>query len=316
MRHDPHDPAAATRPLHFPAAGFTLIELVVVIAILAILSALTLRGLAVGNQSAKRDSTRFMIQKLNDAIMDQYETYEDLADNTSAYSLLQLRARMREELPDAWADVADNGTPHPASPAQNVSVPLYATGRRYRDYKAARPQANIEYQGAECLYMIITQGGRFNDFLESISSDRIGDVDDDGAKEFLDGWRQPIEFLRWAPGFSEIDQSLQVPDPISHHDPLDVRYEPSTPPPAGCDPNAYALFPLIYSAGPGGLDSYGILVSRLGWPNASGSTPSSLLSVCTFTPDPLNPTVRVGAENPANRGACRDNITNHQLMTR
>jgi len=295
--------------------GFTLVELIVVIAIVAILSALTLRGLAVGNQSAKKDVTRFIIQKLSDSIIEQYESYEDLAENTSAYTLQQLRARMREEIPDTWADVADNGTPHPTSPAINVAAPHYAAARRYRDYKQTRPLATIDYQGAECLYMIITQSGLFPDFLESITSDRIGDIDDDGANEFLDGWRQPIEFLRWAPGFSEIDPTLQVPDPVSRHDPVDVRYEASTLPP-GCDPNAYALYPLIYSAGAGGLDSYGILVSRLGWPNATLASPSSLADICSFAPDPALPGVRVGAENPGNPGAYRDNITNHQLMIR
>ena len=31
----------------------------------------------------------------------------------------------------------------------------------------------------------------------------IGDTDDDGAPEFLDGWGRPIEFIRWPTGFAE-----------------------------------------------------------------------------------------------------------------
>ena len=39
--------------------------------------------------------------------------------------------------------------------------------------------------------------------LDFFMPDEIGDMDEDGMKEILDGWGTPIEFLRWAPGYSQ-----------------------------------------------------------------------------------------------------------------
>ena len=36
---------------------------------------------------------------------------------------------------------------------------------------------------------------------EQFNESEIGDVDEDGCPEFIDGWGRPIMFLRWAPGF-------------------------------------------------------------------------------------------------------------------
>jgi hypothetical protein len=81
----------------------------------------------------------------------------------------------------------------------------------------------------------------------------IGDVDEDGAPEFLDGWGRPIHFVRWPAGFISDMQSVVAPsglvsidrvgDQEGDHDPID---------PFGVDDTAYRLVPLIYSAGPDG----------------------------------------------------------------
>lgn len=292
--------------------GFTLVELLVVIIILAILAGLSLTGLTRAGKKGYAETSRFMVSKLSDAILDYYEAYEDLAISGTS-SLVTIRTRMREELPDSWTEVFATG----ASPG-----PQTAAGRSYQRYKASTtPTAG--YQGAECLYMIITQSGLFPDLMESIRADRVGDIDNDGAKEFWDGWNRPIAFFRWAPGFSSDPPSvttgrrdysrLQIADPVNRHDPLDVTYEP---PPAttGADPNAFALYPLIFSAGPdealndpnsSGASGYGLLRADTGWPDAQ------LPDICRFNPDNKG---LVGAPDPDNPNAYRDNITNHQLI--
>ncbi len=73
-------------------------------------------------------------------------------------------------------------------------------------------------QSAECLYLILTTGmtdesfGR-NQFFES----EVGDTDGDGMLEFVDAWGNPIQFFRWAPGFSSLMQPqrtlVDTPDP-------------------------------------------------------------------------------------------------------
>jgi prepilin-type N-terminal cleavage/methylation domain-containing protein len=274
--------------------GFTLVELMVVLVILAILSSLTLGGLAVGRTKGKAEVTQFMVQKLSAAIMDRYEEYEDLAPTFPIVppygtALTSLRARIREEMPDSWHDVF-----RPAG--SNLPALNTPAGRAYSRYYLAGSAPTDQFAGAECLYMIVTQSGLFPDVLSDIRPEQIGDIDDDGKKEFLDGWKQPISFIRWAPGFSYPLSPIQVADPNRFHDPIDINE---------LDATAFAMFPLIYS---GGADeSLGLLVSVAGWNNASLATP------CTFNPQGKG-LVGLPDPDPSNASAYRDNIFSHDLM--
>lgn len=289
-------------------AAFTLPELLMVVAILAILGAITAGGLAGAASRTKSDTTKNAIRRLSDAILEQYASYEDLVLTVTPpmglTRLQHVRLLMREQMPDCWADVA---------PSTNIPSPTTGIGRAYQRYKQSHPVASANvagaYESAECLYMIVAHSGLFPDFLESIRSDSVGDVDRDGRKEFLDGWGRPIAFRRWAPGFSSPLSPVQFADPANSPDPLDLN---------GNDPTSYALIPLIFSAGPdeatnnalGGKDGYGILdVGTSGWPTAvvTGTTAGQ-------SPTTHPSTASVGAPNPANPTAYKDNITNHDLL--
>ncbi len=275
-----------------PKQAFTLIELLVVIIIISILSAMALGGLANARKSSRTQTTTLMIRALSDAIMTQYEIYEDQALLvTNVSGLVTLRAKMREEMPDVWADVKGN-----------INLATTSAGRSYSRYKQLRSSASTQYQSAECLYMILTVSGLFPDFLENVRPERVGDVDADGAKEFLDGWGNPIAFMRWAPGFSAPYSPIQFTDTQKYHDPIDH---------AGLDLTAFALYPLVYSPGVDG--EYGLLASANGWADVNlGVTAPN--TPCTFNPggDGL-----VGAPNPAaaKSNDYRDNITNHAILT-
>jgi hypothetical protein len=114
-------------------------------------------------------------------------------------------------------------------------------------------------QGAECLYMIITLATADGEARSLFGEKTIGDNDGDGAPEFVDGWGNPINFLRWAPGFDSQVQSnantLVNPPPAAanpnnpndwqtraatDHDPFDLFRT---------DAAAFRLVPLIYSPG-------------------------------------------------------------------
>jgi prepilin-type N-terminal cleavage/methylation domain-containing protein len=287
--------------------AFTLVELMVVLAILALLSALMLSGLASARRSQKRDATKRFIGRLSDAIMDAYEDFEDVAPSIyykaggGANGLVAVRRRLRELFPDSWMDVAGvqrNGNP------SNVEVGDLKTpaGRAYARYKPAGGLPTDQYEDAECLYMIITQSGLFPDLVAQIRPEQVGDVDQDGKREFLDAWGNPIAFLRWAPGYSS---RLQIPNPATNPDPFD-RATPRS------ELSAYALYPLIYSAGPdgsggpnsGGPSPYGIAHAPLGW--------VSVTAICDFTVNGRLVGSPLLAEG--NPNAHLDNITNHDLM--
>lgn len=277
--------------------GFTLVELLVVIAILSILGGLSLAALRGSAGRGKADSTRNVIAMLSDALLEQYESYEDLAvaNARSPVEVIAFRKRIREEMPDSWADVA---------PSANVPAAGYAASRAYQQYKAAISPSTA-YAGAECLYMILTQSGLFPDFLDNFSSKFVGDIDKDGAFEFWDGWGRPISFIRWAPGALPTSRR----DASTYHDPLD---------PYNTDATAFALVPLVFSPGPdeslndpmSGVSGYGVLsVAETGWPdtalNVSGTTP------CTYNPGNKG---LIGARDPGNPDAYRDNISNYEKL--
>jgi len=286
---------ASTRP-----AGFTLVELLVVMVILSILGSLSLAGLNVGRQRSKADKTRSTIAKINSVIEEMHDSYRTRLKGTTKAQLGQVRATIVEEMPDSWANV--------------VATAATGPGKAYNRYRTVTsPDSN--YQGAECLYMIVTRSGFSPDAIESFRPDEIGDKDDDGAKEFHDGWGNPIAFIRWAPGFSSSPSGsphyspVQIADPARYPDPLDL----GTP---RHDPTAFELVPLIYSPGPdeatSGSSGYGILTSgTAGWPMVPLQLETGICERSDDTGKGL-----IGAPDPDNPSAYKDNITNHDLMVR
>jgi hypothetical protein len=131
-----------------------------------------------------------------------------------------IRDLMRMEMPDRKSDVIDGPTQHvlqylvrsPTGPAPapttfTVTIAQPTLWLEYRRRANANSGGNLNvwtttHQGAECLYLIVASvrdiTGTGLDFLQE---GEIGDVDEDGMKEILDPWGNPIEFLRWAPGY-------------------------------------------------------------------------------------------------------------------
>ena len=168
------------------------------------------------------------------------------------------------------------------------------------------------------------------------SKQDIGDTDEDGAPEFIDGWGNPIGWMRWPSGVVS-DLQPRNPDGTrpgeTDHDPFDPfrRDSPTviTPPlssyPAGLrtvyETNmrnrmlraagtnmthqlAYRLVPLVYSAGPD--SSSAMLIVK------DPSTSPSLDPYVAATPNYEDGT-QPGTPDPDNLDANKDNITNHLL---
>jgi len=211
--------------------------------------------------------------------------------------LLGRRELMKLEMPDRWSDVllaavpnsdplgevnqAFNATPPAYSPfiLQNRPALSNVYLRRLESAAQMNNDGTIlrQHQGAECLYMIIMLATGDGEARTLFSQQDIGDVDGDGAPEFLDGWKQPIEFLRWPAGFVSDLQPVDAMgnrNPDADHDPFDPFRRDQRgatqplytvyPPPADFfiktlrlrnnsqGISAYRLLPLIYSAGPDG----------------------------------------------------------------
>jgi prepilin-type N-terminal cleavage/methylation domain-containing protein len=290
------------------AGGFTLIELMVTMAIMATLTAAMAYVMAGAQEAAQIAKTRSLIARLHTLVMQKYETYRsrrlpvsipgvviDPANGNKIQTPLLavqkmrcdvIRQLMRLEMPERWTDILDEpvflilsdptgktykDVSNPSSPA-GVQMNRPACSQAYLAFfnsinvaqNTTFQQAPSHFQGAKCLYLLVTMGLEDTDVMENFSEGDIADFDKTGCKVFLDAWGHPIEFLRWAPGFVS---SLQPVEPGTNGVPntvKDLRMPDQTDPTGvygvprnqsthvnGKD-DTFALYPLIYSAGPDG----------------------------------------------------------------
>jgi prepilin-type N-terminal cleavage/methylation domain-containing protein len=225
-----------------PRSGFTLVELMMSILIIAILASAILFAMASAQEKARADKTKTIIATLNSLLVEHYDTYRyrrapiqilstDSPATAARKRLAAIRELMQLEMPDRWSEVRQ-------TPAVLLSSPALQRAYQRIDTANGTPTTN-QNQGAECLYMIITLATGDGEARGMFREEDIGDTDNDGHKEFLDGWGQPIAFLRWPAGF--LPSEKQTGDATKDHDPFDPRL---------VDPDAYRLVPLIYSGGP------------------------------------------------------------------
>lgn len=176
-----------------------------------------------------------------------------------------LRNTQRVELPQRWDDIAVGTWPTATAPFLYLGEPVNGLSQNYlRRYNACPTEPTPQYQGAECLYLIITCGGQEEDAspLDQFRGMDVGDLDRDGMNEFHDGWGNPISFIRWPTLFPSDLQPDVVPVEaagatavydfcLDRHDPFDPSKSDM---PASGAPRArgYRLTPLIVSPGPDG----------------------------------------------------------------
>jgi hypothetical protein len=193
-------------------------------------------------EQSRASRTKTTISKLHTLLMEQWNGYEtkrvdldrnitqpidnllknNVIDQTTHTAmmhdlrLLALRETMKFEMPDRWSDVdltlnpiGKSGTIRDTANVFVASVPtlarIYDRRRRAAQQAATdkgEPDIFIENQRAECLYMIVMYACGDGESRTMFSAQDIGDTDGDGAPEFLDGWGNPIEFLRWPAGFT------------------------------------------------------------------------------------------------------------------
>jgi prepilin-type N-terminal cleavage/methylation domain-containing protein len=299
--HIPHS------PFHIPHSlrpGVTLIELLITMAIMAIISAAILGTATAAMENARQNRTQVLITKIQGLLQERLASYEtrrvevntlilnpinQAVSNTASdltpegrqkfaaanvtrghmladVQLLAKRELIKYEMPDHWADVIDD----PPVFLQGVPSPMRTYNRKYQQLLSSGVSLdNINLNdGAECLFLTIMTVTGDGEARTMFSKQDIGDVDGDGANEFIDGWGNPIAWVRWPAGFAP-RSPLMSADSGADHDPLDVyrRDQPGTFPPATSFPSvaqpyvarlrdplpAFRMPPLVYSSGPDGI---------------------------------------------------------------
>jgi prepilin-type N-terminal cleavage/methylation domain-containing protein len=234
--------------------AFTLVELLVTIAIIAILAGIGLSALYASGESAKAARSQRTVSLLHNAIMDEWEgfrtrriairkgayydaatkTEKPLSETDAAFQLRRLGAvwqMMRMELPDRYEDLTFTPTiPESAKRKayiRRIDAALVALNAQRAAAKptpqpalTATEHADLmeqTHESSECLYLIITVGLP-PETRSTFKARDAADTDGDGMLEVLDGWGRPIHWMRWAPGF---ESEMQVADPLTHHDQFD-----------------------------------------------------------------------------------------------
>jgi prepilin-type N-terminal cleavage/methylation domain-containing protein len=277
------------------ATGFTLVELLVVLAIIGLLASTVLFAMVGAQENARAERTRSQIKRIDAMISQKWGEFETMRVSMATISpgvgqvrkMAKLRvdatrAMMRLLLPDRKSDLApelqdneiertlDHPTERDPRTGQRLKV-LPAIPTQFRTYRrmadrlvsAARPGTSWrdengwtrQYQGAECLYLILSQiVDDDRSAMEFFSQEEIGDVDRDGMPEILDAWGSPISFLRWAPGFRFDDDTvpvaLRTKTPVAGSKQSRGIADPFDPLGVYSSYGTFALFPLIYSSGP------------------------------------------------------------------
>lgn len=260
------------QPRFQSSRAFTLVELLVAMAIISILGALLVGVAAVATETARRARSEQMVSRLHTLLVDYYEGFQnrrvelselrrgnsdpigagaaidDALSPVKTTDLQQLRLNQRNrgrmlaagrlyalrelmimEMPDRWSDLMLTAVANLNDLRDNnVRPPVYASERSglsrlmVRKLLALRGQTNaitgdpntieeiLANQSAECLYLVITLATGDGEARGLFSESDIGDTDGDGALEFLDGWGQPIRFMRWAPGQNTSSQLNQL----------------------------------------------------------------------------------------------------------
>lgn len=230
---------------HMQRRGFTLIEMLVTVTVIGIIVAMALGALVNAQESAREQRTRSLISKLHTQMMYRWESYQTRrlpmaipggkAQDRAWYRLQASREMMRLELPERWSDITD-----PTNPGNPVRVwflnELPALSESYLRFYNSLPSpatAANRFENAECLYLIVTMGHDDSLGTTKFRASDVGDVDGDGAKEFIDGWGRPIIFLRWAPGY--LPQSTDPASNKAFYAGHNLDEFPPASPPSGFD---------------------------------------------------------------------------------
>ena len=310
--------------------GFTLVELLTVITIIGMLGAISITTVRGAVQSARETQTRTTVAKIDNVLTGIYEKYQYRRveiDNLerSARQRAYLRTRtlrdlLRCDMPCTYLELDTESDFNKDS--NNDYTPLQNVYRREvtlavnNGADPALPNIN-----AELLYLVVMNADP--EARAAFSEREIADTDNNGLFEFVDGWGNPIRWMRWAPGLVDSDRQpacyagvVTISDPNTNRvaredadpfDPLSIiqlAYDTDvTEATLPAEQPGWFLVPYVYSVGHDGEAGL-IMPEDIEADNASFMNDP-------FTYSRNNPNATAGSPDGP---FYKDNIDNHTLV--
>lgn len=318
--------------------GFTLVELLTVITIIGMLGAISITTVRGAVQSARETQTRTTVAKIDNVLTGIYEKYQyrrvEIPNviggrkpnvmERAYMRVLTLRALLRCDMPCTRQELVATPFYYDGHPDNYVFTPLQEAYNREvtiaLNNGAAPSLPNIN---AELLYLVVMNA---DPEARAVFSEReVADTDNNGLFEFVDGWGNPIRWMRWAPGLVDSDRQpacyagvVTISDPntnrvaredVDPFDPLeviqrayDVDVTGDIAPP---EQPGWFLVPYVYSVGPDG--EAGLVTPE----DIEAEADNASFMNDPFTYSRNNPNATAGSPDGP---FYKDNIDNHTLV--
>lgn len=206
--------------------GFTLVEIMIVIALMAAMMAIMVVVIGNASSNARTKATRATILKLSKLINHKMQAFERQVEalNEEAGNLLPEyvtdetatlgtgvfdEANVPVALPDLEAADEDEIIIYFAKKdLQRIYFPQTFDDLQVSDSHPFEPTTllaatgghDVETESSELMYFLLTEMQGFGmepGDLDQFTSNEIQDTDGDGLPEFVDGWGHPLRFYRW-----------------------------------------------------------------------------------------------------------------------
>jgi len=182
-------------------AGFSLIEILVVMGIIAFLTAAIVVILPRVANAAKIAATRATIKKVDELLNDRINGFRRWIQTQDQLASASIPSYVDPGLVQQLGGVV-SGLPA----AKLVAVKQLFKAKFPQSYAELSPSPSpsaghkISTESAACLYIILTQLAVFDTEPPSAADLKgleVADTDGDGLLEIVDAWGQPLRFYRW-----------------------------------------------------------------------------------------------------------------------